>query len=281
MTELDRITRDCFRLHETVNVTFVEDELAKNSRSRRGSAVLSEKIFQKFIRENNINTILEVGGNNGRHTNSFLLETKCDVHVFEPNINAISFFAPLQSSPRLHLNFYGLSNTTDALALNIPINIDGTPLELVNGSSTFERILRHEVIYQTNVAMVTTGSKYLAKKFGGKTPEFALWVDVEGHAAEVMEGFGKELLGSSICMCEVEYPSNVNKTGLYGDKYSADPVIRTLENYNHKIIFRDFQNIGQGNIVSINKKFIQQESHLISSANEFISSVSNRFNSSE
>lgn len=278
MSELSRVTRDCFHLEQHVDVTKMEDELVSNSRTRRGSAKLSENVFKTFVDIARTQAILEVGANDGRHTRHFLAETSCDIHVFEPNVHSAPFFSPIQDNTRLHLNLFGLSDRTRILPLNIPVSIDGRSLKRVNGVTSFETLKRHDVLFEKSVAMVTTGSEYLETKFQGNVPEFALWLDVEGHAVEALEGFGPHLSKASICMCEVEYPSDLYSTGPYGDVFSADRAIRILESHGQKVIYRDFQNAGQGNIVSINRKHLHLQDRALSSANDFIQAVSTRFN---
>ncbi|MCV0352775.1 MAG: FkbM family methyltransferase [Nitratireductor sp.] len=278
MSELSRVTRDCYNLNPHVDVMQMEDELVSNSRTRRGSAKLSEGVFRTFMDIAKTQNILEVGANDGRHTKLFLSETSCDIHAFEPNVHSAPFFSPIQDDPRLNLNLFGLSNQTRLLQLNIPVSIDGRSLKRVNGVTSFETLKRHDVHFEKTVAMVTTGSEYLETKFESSVPEFALWLDVEGHAVEALEGFGPHLSQASICMCEVEYPSNLYPIGPYGDVFSADRAIRILESHGQKVIYRDFQNAGQGNIISINRKYLHLKDKALSAADEFIQAVSTRFN---
>lgn len=261
----DQVTKAIYSLDDDIDIGFMEYEMFNRSSARRGSAIISERIFFNYVISKEDSVILEVGGNDGRHTRRFLAETKAYIHTFEPNIYAIKNFSDIVQEDRLQLNMYGLSSNQNILAFNILKSSQGSNLNPVNGCSSFNR-LEGDFGYRTLTACCTTGARYL-ETVGMLQKPYCLWVDVEGHAAEVLSGFGDTLRYAEIVICEVE------NTDLYNSGANADKIIQMLYANGHKIVFRDFQNSGQFNIVSISNTVSINREVLLEPAQKFIKDV--------
>lgn len=271
-TELfDKATRAIYSLDDDVDIGFLEYEMVSRSRVRRPSSKISERIFFKYVIDKEDAIVLEVGGNDGRHTRRFLDETTATIHTFEPNVYAIKHVHDIVDEKRLHLNMYGLSSEQNLLAFNILTEFQGKSLDPVNGCSSFNK-LQENSQYRTVGACFTTGLRYLETTRIAEQP-YCLWVDTEGHAAEVLSGFGDTLRYAEIVICELE------NTNMYNSGANADDIIQMLLANGHKIVFRDFQNYGQFNIVSINEGILMDRAALMEPAGKFIADLSKLANS--
>jgi FkbM family methyltransferase len=267
----DHATREIYSLDDDVDIGFLEYEMVNRSRVRRPSSKISERIFFKYVIDKEDAIVLEVGGNNGRHTRRFLAETTATIHTFEPNVYAIKYFNDIVEEERLWLNMYGLSSEQRLLTFNILTQLGDKKLDPVNGASSFNR-LKENAAYRTVTACCISGTQYL-EMAGIAGKPYCLWVDVEGHATEVISGFGDALQYAKIVICELE------NTNMYNSGANADDIIRMLLANGHKIIFRDFQNYGQFNIVSINETVLMECATLIEPAGQFIADISKFANS--
>ncbi|WP_262422629.1 hypothetical protein [Brevundimonas denitrificans] len=98
-TEFDKISRALFNLGHQ-DITDFENEIVSRPRGRKGSIKVAEQAFMKVVTGLSLSNLLEVGGNDGRHSRRFLEETSTTVHTFEPNVFAIPF---LQRSFRMNV----------------------------------------------------------------------------------------------------------------------------------------------------------------------------------
>jgi FkbM family methyltransferase len=271
-TELfDKATRAIYSLDDDVDIGFLEYEMVSRSRVRRPSSKISERIFFKYVKNRQNAVVLEVGGNNGRHTRRFLAETEATIHTFEPNVYGIKYFNDIVEEERLWLNMYGLSSEQKLLPLNILTQLGDKKLDPVNGASSFNR-LKENAAYRTVTACCISARQYL-EMAGIAGKPYGLWVDVEGHATEVISGFGEALQYAEIVICELE------NTNIYNSGANADDIIQMLLANGHKIVFRDFQNYGQFNIVSINEGILMDRAALMEPAGKFIADLSKLANS--
>jgi len=261
----DRATRSIYSLGDDVDIGFLEYEMVSRSRVRRPSSKISERIFFKYVIDQKDAIVLEVGGNDGRHTRRFLAETESTIHTFEPNVYAIKHFYNIVDEERLCLNMYGLSSEQNLLAFNILTEFQGKSLDSVNGCSSFDKLRNAD--YRTVGACCTTGARYLETAGIAGNP-FCLWVDTEGHATQVLSGFGDTLRYAKIIICELE------NTDLYNSGANADDIIQILYAAGHEIVFRDFQNYGACHIVSISKMVPINREILMEPAHKFITDIS-------
>jgi FkbM family methyltransferase len=262
----DRATRAIYSLEDDIDIGFLEYEMVSRSRVRRPSSKISERIFFKYVIDRQNTVVLEVGGNDGRHTRRFLAETTATIHTFEPNVYAIKHFHDIVDEERLRLNMYGLSSEQNLLAFNILTELQGKSLDPVNGCSSFHKLPGNSS-YRTVGACCTTGARYL-ETTGIAGKQYCLWVDAEGHAAEVLSGFGDTLRYAEIIICELE------NTDVYNSGANADDIIEILYAAGHEIVFRDFQNYGACNIVSISKMVPINREILMEPAHKFITDLS-------
>lgn len=247
---LDALTRSIFDLAPTTNIGELENRLVGIPKARRGSAALSETTFFDLVNTLSIADIFEIGGNDSHHTQKFLQNTSARIHTFEPNIYAIKFYTNLVGNPRLHFNSFGLSDKNSVSSFNILTELNGKKLDPINGYSSFSYIHdRNTATYRSVAAMTARAEDYIAIQTIDLN-DIALWIDVEGFAVPAVEGFGPELRKAIICLCEVEM-TDMLTTGA-----NADNVISLLECNGMDIVYRDFQNYGQCNILAVRRTSI-------------------------
>jgi FkbM family methyltransferase len=264
---LDELTRTIFSMGPNADVGELEQTLITRSKARRGSARVSERMFFHFVRSNQVKAVFEIGANDGRHTRRFLEETESDIHCFEPNVFAIEHFAPMLANRRLKLNMFGLSNSNGVAPFHIWTEMSGKAVPAVGGVSSFDGRTDGSAKGITTTSAFCRGDAYLAANEALTLP-IALWVDVEGHALSVLDGFGSRLADAAIVMCEIEM------TNLFSSGANADPVIETLAASGHSVVFRDFQNFGQCNLVTLHESLSSdQTAGTLALSEQFIAGV--------
>ena len=253
-TEFDKISRALFNLGHQ-DITDFENEIVSRPRGRKGSIKVAEQAFMKVVTGLYLSNQLEVGGNDGRQSRRFLEETSTTVHTFEPNVFAIPFFAEIVSNERFRFNPFGLSDRAGLETFNILTGLQGRDFEPVNGCSSFAGLDRPDANYRQVAAIMQRGDTYVSKL--SIEGAFGLWVDVEGYAKFVLEGFGDRLANAAVVLCETEV------LDLYSTGANADDVVRSLQAAGHEIVFRDFQNFGQFNILSVHQSVAAEARALI------------------
>lgn len=253
-TEFDQISRAMFNIRSE-DITLFENEIVNRPRGRKGSIEVAVQGFMKVVTGLPLADLLEVGGDNGHHSRRFLDETSTTVHTFEPNVFAIPYFAEIVSHERFRFNPFGLSDRAGLETFNILTSLEGRDLEPVNGCSSFSGLDRPDATYRQIAAATQRGDAYVTKL--GIHGPFGLWVDVEGYAKFVLEGFGERLSQAAVVLCETEV------LDLYSTGANADDVVRSLQAAGHEIVFRDFQNVGQFNILSVHQSIAAEAKALI------------------
>jgi len=267
----DRITRKIYGLDDAVNLSELENYAISLPKARRGSSKISERLFFHFIKSYSIEHIMEVGAMDGRHTRRFLNETEAKVHTFEPNISAASHFIDIISNPRLFLNFYGLSSSNGISLFNIVQKHGAEVLPELNGLSSFEKIVQVKTSDTSICSAHCKGDDYI-EACGIENESMALWIDVEGHSVDVMDGFQKNIKNASMVCCEVETLDS------HSSGATADRIVNILEAAGHKLIYRDFQYYGVFNVVSINlTKYRDEMKNILIPAEEFIDIMKRKY----
>lgn len=255
--KFDDITRRIFRFGRKIDLNKLETALISLSKARRGSVALSERLFLEAVNETGIGDILEIGSNIGEHSRMFLERSNARLHCFEPNPRLFNTVVDLIDSGRIRFNPYGLSNESGLATFQIIEEMEGHESGSTHGMSSFEDVAsgynQHQ--HPVNVSMITA-AKARAETYLDEArlneARLALWIDVEGHAPAVLEGFGDKLSQADVVMCEVESIPDYTGTP------TADVVIDMLEAAGMEIVYRDFQYYGRFNIVAMSPRAIER-----------------------
>lgn len=251
--KFDRVTRRIFRLDDHRNLDRLEDTLVSLPKARRGSVGLAERLFLDGVTGTPVDELFEIGANIGRHSRKFLAETAAQVHSFEPNPRLFHNFTDLIASGRLIFNPYGLSNEAGLAGFQLIDELQGHAPGATHGMSSFEDVASGYAKLQGTIgvswitAAKARGDSYI-EAADLSAARLALWIDVEGHAPSVLEGFGTNLAQADVVICEVETVPD------YTGKPTADDVIDTLESAGLEIVYRDFQYYGRFNLVAMSSR---------------------------
>lgn len=253
--KFDEITRRIFRLGEEVDLNRLENALISLSKARRGSVALAERLFLEVVNGTGTGDLLEIGSNIGEHSRMFLEQSNARLHCFEPNPRLFHCFADLIASGKIVFNPYGLSNEAGLATFQVIDRLEGHEPGSTHGMSSFEDVASGYTQLQGAVSVSTiTAAKARADSYMDEanlnTARLALWIDVEGHAPSVLDGFGAKLSQADVVICEVE--SSPDYTG----KPTADEVIAMLESAGLEIVYRDFQYYGRFNIVAMSPQVV-------------------------
>lgn len=269
----DEITRRIFGLGGEVDLNRLENALISLPKARRGSVALAERLFIDGVNGSAVTDLLEIGSNTGVHSRMFLEKTGARLHCFEPNPRLFHHFADLIPSGKVTFNPYGLSNEPGLATFQVIDKLEGYEPEATEGMSSFEDVatgyaqLRGPVGVSRITAARARAESYL-EAANLASARLALWIDVEGHAPAVLEGFGSRLSQADVVMAEVE------STADYTGKPTADDVIRMLEAAGLEIVYRDFQYFGRYNIVAMSPQALARpRSPLMDEIDVFIKHV--------
>lgn len=248
--KFDRITRRIFGLADDLDLNRLENALISLPKARRGSVALAERLFLDAVDGIRIRHLLEIGSNVGSHSRRFLAETNARLHCFEPNPRLFHCFSDLIASGRVDFNPYGLSNEAGLATFQVIDRLEGLEPGATHGMSSFEDVASSYAELQGDISVSRiTAAKARADSYleaaNLNAARLALWVDVEGHAPSVLEGFGIKLRQADVVICEVE--SSPNYTG----RPTADDVIEILESAGLELVYRDFQYHGRFNVVAM------------------------------
>lgn len=212
------------------------DQYMQDSPKRRkGSVKTLQRAFMEYAKS--CPYILEIGANDGRQTKCFLEETEAEVHAFEPNPYLYKFLEDI-THPRLRLNTFALGNEPKVCqSFYIPTNeVTGVSSLNVHSVYGYERVVG---------VSVQTASNYL--RHAGIEGGIAAWIDVEGNADLVLQGFGKNIDAIQVALVEVE-------TNDYYNRYpSYNAVIDILKHSQLEIVGRDWMNDGQFNLLLVRR----------------------------
>lgn len=245
----DAVTRSLIGLSGTVDLSRLEFDTINTPKSRKGSCALLERQFLELIQKDSVDHVFDIGANNGRHTKLFLAQTGARVHSFEPNPAMFENFIEVVGAPRLSFNPFGLSNSTGLSRFEV-IDKAGDNTS-TTGMSSFEpvsdgyRTLYGSVESHSQVVAHCAASQYLETCEIPATDRLALWIDVEGHAPAVIEGFGERLAQARVVLCEIE------SIPLYTGRVTVEPVIEALDRAGLTVIDRDFQYFGRFNLLAV------------------------------
>lgn len=248
----DEMSRTVFDLPPDTVVASLEKRIVETPKMRRGGVAVGENTFKRAMDAGVADHLFEIGANNGRHTRDFLDRFDAHIHSFEPNVALFPNFSDLSPNSRLSFNPFALSDCAGASRFTIVDSVGAgeTLNKRVSGMSSLEDIESgYSTLYGTAnthvvVAATVTGEEYV-KLRGLEGERTALWIDVEGHAPQVLAGFGQALDSVQIVHCEVETVAD------YTGRATADAVVGTLRRHGLEVMFRDYQYYGRFNILAV------------------------------
>ena len=224
--------------------------ISSSRRLRKSSVHWGEKIFFDYLKGNNDVGILEVGSNDCAHTKRFLQETTHNVFAMELNPHSFGALNEVKKLYPERFNFVlaGASNTNEVVEFPIFSSFQGRNLNEMSGitgvvkrMSTTELGVSHFSIGTTIRIEQLFENNLLSKRN-------ALWIDVEGHALQVLEGIGSKYLRN----CELIYVE-VESEKFFETGPNSEAVYNHMLQNGFTLIFRDFQTSGQFNLIFLRK----------------------------
>jgi FkbM family methyltransferase len=223
------------------------NKITNNAQLRKASLALSERVFVRLLSRLQIQLLIEAGAFDGRHSAKFLQYFEGRILAFEPNIWCIRKMSDaLVENERYTLVPAALSDISEVLNFYVPKDVAGRQLSNASGISS---------IYKNNASTKFTKVQCSAVSLNQfRSSELrdisraALWLDVEGNAIKALKGSDSIFSNVQIACIEVE-TDNVIDSGA-----NADEVIQFLRIFGHRIIYRDFFNKGQCNILSVSNE---------------------------
>ena len=251
--KFDSLTRSFFDLDPDLELETWESKCVEFPRIRRGSVALSERVFFSHLRTLADPEVVEIGGNIGRHTKLFLQENIQRLHTFEPNIELFHNFSDLVGREDFVFNPFGLSSSNGIKQFNIVTSVEGLPAGTTHGMGSFENVgPKYEDIYgETRTRIITVAhfraDTYLQEVNVPKSSPLVVWLDVEGHALEVLRGFGDQLGRVESVIVELETDTR------YISEPNADAIIELCAQYELAPVWRDIQYYGRFNVLFARK----------------------------
>jgi len=213
---------------------------------RKSSTYWGEKIFFDYARLNKATTILEVGANDGAHTKKFLNELSNDVFSMEINPYSFEYLDNIRKIyyERFKFIIAGASVVNNPVSFPIISHFKEKKLSQVSGvtginkrNNTKEFMISHHML----APVIKIDQLFKANLLSNNN---ILWIDVEGHALEVLKGIGIKNLHK----CEMIYVE-VESADFFQNGASAEKVYEFLTKNDFLLIFRDFQSTGQFNLI--------------------------------
>lgn len=220
------------RMHGRSFSEHFDQFMIQSSRRRRASVRAVERLF--FDLAASATHILEAGANDGTHTKQFLETCSGTIHAFEPNPNLHSSLSALPRGERLNLSTAALGNIS-GVARKLAIS------DVSSGISTLHSHRLHLPDMVVLVPVIRADSYLNDYAHDG---DIAAWIDVEGGADQVIEGFGDQLARVQVMLVEVETKD------YYGRIPSLESVLTLLEAAGLQTIARDWMNDGQFNLLA-------------------------------
>jgi FkbM family methyltransferase len=164
----------------------------------------------------------------------------CDVYAFEANLYNYDYFK--DSLQNIHYNNFAISNKSGEIEFNIMLEKKGQAVSLVKTDNSITPRNKKGVVYkQVTVDCVSLDDYFKDKNLSN----VSLWIDVEGHGLECLQGADKVLEKTNMIKIEVE-----EKQYWKDQKLSVD-IVKFLETKNFIPVIRDYQSPMQYNILFV------------------------------
>lgn len=235
--------------HREEDAHYIDDIILNRPKFRRAIGPALQDTFLNLVSLLQVSSFFEIGVMNGRHTKIILAnDEKCAVYSFEPNIYCFPSLIPLLENDRLTLVPFAVSSQSGFADFYFPLKVNGKDLKPMSGVSSLNRLNDKDAVeneLKSQMVATISGKDYLEAHPDINPSSLALWIDTEGHAKDVLGGFGDHLSHIPIMIIEVEY----------GELFSSSPnwndVIAILNQFDYCVVGRDFQTLGQCNILVV------------------------------
>lgn len=213
---------------------------------RKSSTYWGEKIFFDYARLNKATTILEVGANDGAHTKKFLSELSNEVFSMEINPYSFEYLDNIRKNYYERFKFIIAGASVVNNLINFPIFSQFkekmlSPVSGITGINKRNNTNEFKISHYMLAPVIKIDQLFKANLLSNN---IILWIDVEGHALEVLKGIGSK----NIHKCEMIY-IEVENANFFQSEGNAEKVFEFLDKNDFLLIFRDFQSTGQFNLI--------------------------------
>ena len=211
-----------------------------------------DSLYYKLLKQLNVDFLIECGAHEATASLNFVKNGGNSLAI-EANPFVFKNITPKSFDNYVSVNF-ALSNKKDKVDFYFPIDNNNS------GQSTFSP---KKGIKYDKIEVNTIELDELIKQKGIENQNFAFWIDVEGHQKEVFEGSMGSLQNCRLIKIEVE------DVELFTDqKWLVHSVNEFLEKNDFVPVFRDFEYVGQFNIIYVKKIFLEEIITLVDSSKE-------------
>lgn len=164
----------------------------------------------------------------------------CDVYAFEANPYNYNYFK--DSLRNIYYKNLAISNKSGEIEFNIMLEKKGQPVSLVKMDNSVTPRNKKGVVYkQVTVDCVSLDDYFKDKNLSN----VSVWIDVEGHGLECLQGASKVLEQTNIIKIEVE------EKQYWKDQALSVDIFKFLETKNFIPVVRDCQSSMQYNILFV------------------------------
>ncbi len=212
-----------------------------NSKSK--SANLLDNIFFEMIAQSNINCFIEAGAYDGQTSSKINNIKNCEVFAFEANpYNFNNFKSNFLNTNINYLNF-AVSDEEKELTFFIQTTVDGQLVPNIKKNNSLKIKTNKNITYEEHQVQCVSIDSF----FKETTKDFALWIDVEGLAYEVLLGANKILKNTSFLKIEVEQKE------IWKEQNTVEDVVNLMDTCGFVPLIRDFEYTTQYNIIFVPK----------------------------
>lgn len=213
-----------------------------NSKSK--SANLLDKIFFEMIEQSNINCFIEAGAFDAQTSLKVNNIKNCEVFAFEANpYNFNNFKSNFLNTDINYLNF-AVSDKEEELIFFVQTTVDGHQVSSIKKNNSLKIKTNKNITYERHQVQCVSINGF----FKETTKNFALWIDVEGLAYEVLLGATKILKNTSFLKIEVEQKE------IWKGQKTAEDVVSLMDTCGFIPLLRDYEYTTQYNIIFVPKK---------------------------
>lgn len=213
-----------------------------------------ERIFVEILKREKPKLTIEIGAHEAHFSSMVKAQLPSTRTVaFEANPNVHSHHQDRLRDEGVEYLNAAVSNLPGPMTLKVPIPEGGSPNELMGSLLTYNGATSDESMGFQEIAINgVTVDEFLN---GDPIEDLALWVDVEGAAAMVLEGAGNTL---SSCLCLYMEIEKQSRWGEQDDEATA--VEKMLAKYGLIPVFRDVYRYGwQYNVIYLRQELLERD----------------------
>ena len=204
------------------------------------STIELDKLFNQLLNKLKIECLIECGAHGAEMSKMFVKQGGKSIAI-EANPLVFENITPKSEGNFKSFNV-ALSNSNNKLNFYIPTNNNKS------GQSTF---FPKDDIQYNKIEVETLQLDELLKIKNIENKNLALWIDVEGHQFEVLDGSSLSLQNTKLIKIEVESIELFKN-----QKWSCYDVDKFLNKNNFVAVFRDFEYDEQFNVLYVSKDFL-------------------------